>query len=56
MTTTTTRRAYYHFTVGGELSVENPEAVSETVDSVACRWCGHGNGIEVLTEQVAKPE
>ncbi|MEI7746347.1 MAG: hypothetical protein WCJ28_02280 [Actinomycetota bacterium] len=56
VTTTTTLRAYHHFTVGGELSVENPEVVSETVDSVSCRWCGHGKGIEVLTEQVAKPE
>jgi hypothetical protein len=46
--TTSTVRAFHHFTVGGELEIEDPELLSETVDSVTCRWCGHGRGIEVV--------
>jgi RNase P subunit RPR2 len=40
-------RAFYHFSVGGELEVEEEEVVSEDIVEVACRWCGHGNAIEV---------
>ena len=39
-------RAFHHFTVGGELNVEDEEVVSETVEDVSCRWCGHGRSIE----------
>lgn len=37
-----TRRSaeYHHFTVGGELDVEQSEVVEERVESVRCRWCG----------------
>ncbi len=47
---TTSVRAFYHYSVGGELSVEEPEVVARTVESVACRWCGHGRQVEVLDE------
>ncbi|MBU6496131.1 MAG: hypothetical protein KGR42_06945 [Acidobacteria bacterium] len=46
--TTTTVRAFHHYTMGGELSVEEPEVLSATVDSVTCRWCGHGRNIETV--------
>ncbi len=45
---TTSVRAFYHFTVGGDLSVEEPEVIAHTVDEVTCRWCGHGRGVEVV--------
>ena len=44
--TTSTTRAFHHFTVGGELEVEETEVLAETVDSVTCRWCGHGRNVE----------
>ena len=47
---TTTVRSFHHYTVGGELTIEEPEVVSRVVDSVSCRWCGHGRGVEVLSE------
>ena len=47
---TTSVRAFHHYTVGGELSVEDPEVISRTVESVTCRWCGHGRGVEVVAE------
>jgi hypothetical protein len=51
----TTRRtsAFHHFTVGGELSVEDEQVLSEVVESVSCRWCGSGKAVEVLSEASA---
>jgi hypothetical protein len=36
--------------VGGELSVEEVEVLSEAVVEVSCRWCGHGRSIEILED------
>ena len=49
-TVTTTRRttAFHHFTVGGELTVEDEEVLEDRVESVSCRWCGTGAGVEEL--------
>lgn len=47
VTTTRRTRGFYHFTIGGELSVEDEEVLEETVESVSCRWCGNGDGIEI---------
>ena len=47
---TTSVRSFYHFTVGGDLSIEEPEVITRTIDSVICRWCGHGRGVEEVTE------
>jgi len=33
-------RAFHHFTVGGELEIEDEEVLSESIDDVSCRWCG----------------
>lgn len=38
-------RAFHHYTVGGELEVEDSELLSETVEEVACRWCGTGASV-----------
>jgi hypothetical protein len=48
--TTRRSRAFHHYTVGGELSVEDEELISEAVEDVSCRWCGSGAGVEELTE------
>ena len=48
---TTTVRSFHHYTVGGELTIEEPEVISRVVDSVSCRWCGHGRGVEVVAEE-----
>ena len=47
---TTSVRSFYHFTVGGELTIEEPEVIATTVESVTCRWCGHGRGIEAIDD------
>jgi hypothetical protein len=48
-------RAFHHFSVGGELAVEEEEVLSEQVVEVSCRWCGHGRAVEVLDEPLSQP-
>jgi rubredoxin len=43
-------KAFHHFTVGGELTIEDEEVLSEAVDDVVCRWCGSGKAVEALVE------
>jgi hypothetical protein len=38
-------RAFHHYTLGGELVVEDEQVLTETVEDVSCRWCGHGRAI-----------
>ncbi len=48
---TTTIRSFHHYTVGGELAIEEPEVLARTVDQVICRWCGHGREVEALKDE-----
>jgi len=41
-------RAFHHYSVGGDLSVEEEHVLSEDVVEVSCRWCGHGRAIETI--------
>ena len=42
-------RAYHHFSVGGELTVEDEDVLESCVEQVTCRWCGaSGAGIEEI--------
>ncbi|MDQ1402989.1 MAG: hypothetical protein QOG03_1305 [Actinomycetota bacterium] len=50
VTSTRQTRAFHHFTVGGELTVEDEEVLTESVDAVSCRWCGTGASVEALSE------
>ena len=45
-------RAYHHFTVGGELSVEDEQVLEDTIESGECRWCGAAGRVEVLEDDV----
>jgi hypothetical protein len=50
VTVTRRTRAFHHYSLGGELSVEDVEVLSEVVEDVACRWCGTGTSVEALEE------
>lgn len=50
VTTTRRTRAFHHYTVGGELSVEDEQVLSEVVEEVSCRWCNSPKAVEVLPE------
>ena len=47
VTTRRRARAFHHYTVGGELTVEDEQVLEEQVEDVSCRWCGHGRAVEV---------
>jgi hypothetical protein len=47
-----TRRtsAFHHYSVGGDLTVEEEQLLEERVERVTCRWCGaSGDTIEELS-------
>jgi hypothetical protein len=49
VTTTRRSRAFWHYTVGGELSVEEEHVLDSIVESVVCRWCSaSGAAIEEI--------
>ena len=47
-------RAYHHFTVGGELRIEDEVVLDEHVEQVTCRWCGTGTAVERLDPGAAE--
>lgn len=51
VTTTRRTRAFHHYTVGGDLMVEDERVLDEVVESVTCRWCNNGRAVEVLEEE-----
>jgi hypothetical protein len=53
VTTTRTTRAFHHYTVGGELVVEDEQVLAGSVDEVVCRWCGHGRSVEEVADSAA---
>jgi len=36
-------RAFHHFTLGGEVTIDEEEVLEHSVESVVCRWCGSDN-------------
>ncbi len=47
-----TRRsqAFHHYTVGGELHVEDEQVLSLDVEEVSCRWCGTSGNVVAIDE------
>jgi hypothetical protein len=44
-------RAFHHYSIGGELEIEEEEVLEERVEQVTCRWCNaSGARIEIVTE------
>ena len=50
VTTTRRTRAFHHYSLGGELTVEDEIVLDESVEEVSCRWCGTGRAVEVLDQ------
>ena len=50
VTTVRRSRAYHHFTVAGELRIENDQVLDERIDEVSCRWCSSAAAVVVLSE------
>ena len=40
-------RAFHHYSIGGELTIEEEDVLDERIERVTCRWCGaSGDAIE----------
>lgn len=39
-------RSFYHYTLGGLLSVDEEEVLEREVEEVRCRWCNSAANIE----------
>ena len=52
---TSSRRtsAYHHYTVGGDLSIEEVQVLDDQVESVECRWCGAAGRVEAIEAESA---
>ncbi len=48
VTTTRRTRAFHHYTLAGEVTVEDEQVLSEVVEEVSCRWCGTSRAVEAL--------
>ena len=33
-------RAFHHYTIGGDLEIEDEDLLDERIEQVTCRWCG----------------
>jgi hypothetical protein len=49
--TTRRTRAFHHYTVGGDLHVEDVDVLSEVVEEVSCRWCGSAQAVVAIGDQ-----
>lgn len=47
-------RSFHHYSVGGELHIEETEVLDEHIESVVCRWCGPGATVEEITQSEAQ--
>ena len=39
-------RAYHHFTLGGDVRIDEEEVLEAHRERVVCRWCGSADSIE----------
>ena len=55
VTESSTTRSFHHYTVGGELVVEEVEVLESVISEVKCRWCGSASNVvtdAVVTDAV----
>lgn len=41
-------RAYHHYSLGGDLSIDEEEILEARREEIRCRWCGASDRIEEL--------
>jgi hypothetical protein len=47
-------RAFHHYTLAGDLSIEEEEVLASERELVTCRWCGASDGIEEVAVEGAE--
>ncbi|CAN5663419.1 hypothetical protein BH24ACT26_BH24ACT26_01720 [soil metagenome] len=48
-------RRFEHFTLGGDVTVEEEEVLGSAVERVRCRWCGSFDAIEKQPSSARAP-
>jgi hypothetical protein len=48
-------KAFHHYTLGGDLSVEDEVVLEESIEEVSCRWCGTSASVEPMVESEQPP-
>lgn len=48
VTTARRTKAFHHYTVGGDLQIEDETLLDEVVEEVSCRWCSSPSAVERL--------
>ncbi|MGI8983782.1 MAG: hypothetical protein ACR2HM_04495 [Acidimicrobiales bacterium] len=48
VTVTRRTKAFHHYSLGGDLAIEDEEVLAETVEEITCRWCGSSSAIETV--------
>lgn len=48
-------RAFHHFSLGGEESVEEVATLEERIEEVSCRWCGSSKAVEPIGPAALSP-
>ena len=43
-------RSFHHYSLGGEMTVEEEEVLAHDIEKVVCRWCGSADSIEELDQ------
>lgn len=45
VTSTRRTRAFHHFSVSGELTIDDSEVLEESIEEVSCRWCDSATAV-----------
>lgn len=45
VTCTRRSRAFHHYSMAGDLTIDDSEVLSEEIEEVSCRWCGNGSAV-----------
>jgi len=48
-------RRFYHFSLPGDLTVDDEDVLEAEVEEVTCRWCASAASIEVVPRAQAPP-
>lgn len=49
-------RAFHHFSLGGELTIEEENVLESDIERVVCRWCGSSDAIVAITQPAVEGE
>jgi len=50
-------RSFHHYSIGGDLEIEDEEVLDEQIERVTCRWCNaSGEAIDVEGDVEAEAE